>query len=114
MPYTSFRSSPRRPSKSSAPHVASLALPAFEALEDRSLPSATMVTQFGPADPLTDYGSGVAFQNDLYFTATVGQTTGLYKSNGTAAGTVLVKTLAGGPNQFDAQFTVVNNALFFD
>jgi ELWxxDGT repeat protein len=72
-----------------------------------------MVTQFSPANALTDYGSGVAFQNDLYFTATVGQTTGLYKSDGTATGTVLVKALSGGSPAVNRQFTPVNNTLFF-
>jgi ELWxxDGT repeat protein len=72
-----------------------------------------MVTRFSPAAALTDFGSGVSFRNDLYFTATVGQATGLYKSDGTAAGTALVKALPGGSPQASPQFTVVNNTLFF-
>jgi hypothetical protein len=59
MPFASLRPLARRPGKSSPRR----AVPAVEALEGRSLPSATTVTQLTPAGGPTDSGHGVALSS---------------------------------------------------
>jgi ELWxxDGT repeat protein len=61
------------------------------------------------------YGEPVAFKGAVYFTATNG-TSGheLWKTDGTAAGTVLLKDiLSGAEGSYPSSFTVVGNTLFF-
>src|SRR5262245_4467811 len=88
----------------------------LEALEDRLAPSATLVrdinqptVSFGNIAKLTSVGS------TLYF---VGQDSvhgeELWKSDGTTAGTVLVKELVAGPSgSFPSNLTAVGGILFF-
>jgi ELWxxDGT repeat protein len=54
----------------------------------------------------------IAYNGSLYFVASVSGSSGLYVSNGTSAGTQLIKTLTGNNNQ-SAQLTGVGGGLYF-
>jgi hypothetical protein len=62
---------------------------AVERLDDRVLPSATLVADINhaTADSLDPSLAAVSFRGALYFTADNGHGGGLYRSDGTAAGT---------------------------
>jgi ELWxxDGT repeat protein len=54
----------------------------------------------------------IAYNGSLYFVGTVSGSSGFYVSNGTGAGTQLIKSLPGNNNQ-SAQLTGVGSALYF-
>src|SRR5262249_34697871 len=64
-----------------------------EPLDDRVLPSATMVAQLNPAtaDAIDPSLAAVSFHGALYFTADDGHGGGVFRSDGTTAGTTLIK-----------------------
>lgn len=97
--------------------------PWLEVLEDRSLPSATLLH-----DVNTDTPNGVYYTirggeyiadlvrsgNYVYFMANDGlRGAGLWRTNGTEGGTQLVKDVSGLPESTIAQLTDVNGTLFF-
>jgi ELWxxDGT repeat protein len=88
-------------------------LPRLEALEDRLLPSLApqllrdINTHFVDANP----SSAVVVGGVGYFVATDGLVRGLWRSDGTAAGTFLVKDIS--PDANPANLTNVGGTLFF-
>ncbi len=83
------------------------ALLTVEALDERTLPSATMVAALGHAMP-GNVEHTVSFNGALYFIGSDGPTVGLYRSDGTAAGTTLVKDVAA------RDLANLNGTLIFD
>src|SRR5262245_23312083 len=84
--------------------------PGFESLEDRAVPSATLVRDIAPGVNPSYPASLVSSNGALFFTA-AGPSSGqeLWKSDGTAAGTTLVKDLLPGPyGSFPQNLTNVN------
>src|SRR4051812_727544 len=83
---------------------------AFEKLEDRSLMAAVMVSDINtkPADSLPS--NLIAVGQSLFFTATEQSSTtpSLWKSDGSAVGTIKVKDVSGGLSQ-----AAVGNTLYF-
>src|SRR5688572_14034437 len=74
--------------------------PVLEVLEDRTLPSASMVKDINPVNygSLTNLGQATDVNGTLFFVANDdinGEE--LWKSDGTAAGTSLVKDITPGP-----------------
>ena len=94
--------------------------PRLEALEDRLLPSLTphLLKDINPgrASSMMLTADGFAGVNGVaYFAANDGTNgTELWKSNGTAAGTVLVKDInSGSTGSYPTSLTNVNGTLFF-
>src|SRR5262249_34402988 len=82
-----------------------------ECLEDRCLLSATLVADINPFSVGSSPTNLTDVNGTLFFMATDGSGRELWKSDGTAAGTVLVK--AFGSNAYPGNFTNVNGELFF-
>jgi ELWxxDGT repeat protein len=117
MPLPAFRSRARRFTKSSSITARRAAAPAVEALEDRSVPSATMLTQLDLATAGTNFTGAVAYKNAQYFPTLDTRTgsAGLYKSDGTAAGTTLVsQVIEGGNSQpTPSDMTIAGGMLYY-
>ncbi len=105
----------RFPRKSPSP-AHRLARLSVEALDERVLPSATMVTALNSAtlDGVSPYTQPAALNGALYFAGSNGPQVGLFRSDGTAAGTSLVKAFSG-PSiyAYPEQLTVYHGALYF-
>jgi ELWxxDGT repeat protein len=85
-----------------------------EPLGERTLPSATMVTALGHTTlgSLDIISQAVGYNGALYFTATDGHAYGLYRSDGSAAGTALVKSF--GSSSEGHSLVVSHGLLFFN
>jgi ELWxxDGT repeat protein len=109
--HSAFRKSPERRSH---PRRAS-ARPGLEALEDRWLPSATLVADVNPG-LLPSYPEYLTVvKGTLFFTADDGvHGKELWKSNGTPAGTKLVKDIIpGSEGSYPDNLVNVNGTLYF-
>jgi ELWxxDGT repeat protein len=87
----------------------------LESLEDRTLPSASLVADLNPGAASSSPSSLTDVNGTLFFTATDGvHGYELWKSNGTAAGTGMVTDINPGPSDaFPGNLTNVNGTLFF-
>src|SRR5262249_2839339 len=91
----------------------------LETLEDRIMPSLTpqMLLDLNPVPASSNPAQLITIGSTTYFTAddgTYGHGVELWKSDGTAAGTVLVKDISpGGGSSYPSDFTNVNGTLFF-
>jgi ELWxxDGT repeat protein len=88
----------------------------FERLEDRAVPSATTV---GAAVRVTARGfdassRSVAFRGQVYFTANDGHGGGVFRSDGTAAGTQLVHRFAAWDAAVPHELVVSHGSLYFN
>jgi ELWxxDGT repeat protein len=114
--FASARSPQRRPLRRAA-------APRLEILEDRTLLSVALLKDISPdVSPGSDPSSLVVVNGTLFFAAGApnyfnpgdGNGRELWKSNGTAAGTVLVKDINPGRNSSNPlELTNVNGTLFF-
>jgi ELWxxDGT repeat protein len=106
MPFPWLRS-PRRSARRPIPLTA-------EELGERTLPSATMVAALGHTTlgSLDETSQAVGYNGALYFTATDGHAHGLYRSDGTAVGTTLVKSFGDSSEQH--ALVVSHGLLFFN
>lgn len=68
----------------------------------------SLVTDLNPGEASSNIGGLFSFNDKIYFDASNGSESGLWESDGTAAGTFLLA-----PNVGAANFTVVNNTLYF-
>ncbi len=84
-------------------------LPRLEALEDRQLPSLVpyLVANVGTFPDLANVNG------TLFFSGSDGVDQGLWRSNGTAASTMLVKEIDAGSGSYGDLLTNVNGTLFF-
>jgi ELWxxDGT repeat protein/probable HAF family extracellular repeat protein len=89
--------------------------PSLESLEDRCLPSATLVQDINPGAADSSPNGLVNVQGQLFFAASDGlHGMELWTSDGTTAGTRLVKDInPGAADSGPANLTAVNGALFF-
>ncbi|MBK8659318.1 MAG: hypothetical protein IPN22_10745 [Bacteroidetes bacterium] len=59
-------------------------------------------------------GESIVYDNKLFMAADSGSISGgLWSTDGTTAGTVLVKNINPGGDSFAADFTILNNNLYF-
>jgi ELWxxDGT repeat protein len=111
-----FQARPTRPI--SREGTRRLALLRLEQLEDRTLLSGTpqMVADINPGPASSNPDGFVAIGATTYFTANDGvHGPALWKTDGTAAGTVMVKAInAGDTASYPGHLTNVNGTLFFD
>ena len=86
-----------------------------EPLDDRVLPSATMVAQINhaTADALDPSLAAVSFHGALYFTADDGHGGGVFRSDGTTAGTTLIKAFPMTDAYVPHALVVSGGSLFF-
>jgi ELWxxDGT repeat protein len=86
-----------------------------QTLESRVLMSASLIKDINPGAPGSQIQNAVTLNNDVYFAANDGvHGEELWKSDGTAAGTMMLDDINPGPGSSNpADLTVVGNSIYF-
>ena len=87
--------------------------PVFDRLEPRFLLMAQLVADIAPGPDTSQATPGAAVAETVYFTANLNSREELWKSDGTAAGTVLVAALPAAPSDVLTDWASANGRVFF-